>query len=50
MDVYTDWYDATEEVNQGQHSDSEGEIAEQKKDNDDFIEDDDEDVDAEYSD
>lgn len=57
VDVYTDWYDATEEVNKGQGdngSDSEGEggyneTSERAKDSN-FIEDDEEEEDGDYSD
>ncbi|ONH64892.1 Transcription elongation factor 1 [Cyberlindnera fabianii] len=59
VDVYTDWYDAVEEVNNGSGnengSDEEGdthtygEAAEREKD-DKFIEDDEEEEDGDYSD
>lgn len=53
VDVYTDWYDATEEVNQGQKSedeaDDEGYEVSAPGTKDDFIEDDEEE-DGEYSD
>ena len=56
VDVYTDWYDATEEVNKGHagsDSDDEGagydETTERAKDSN-FIEDDDEEDDGDYSD
>jgi transcription elongation factor Elf1 len=53
VDVYTDWYDATEEVNQGQGSDDEydeNDVQQEKRKTDDFIEDDEEEEDGDYSD
>lgn len=56
VDIYTDWYDATEEVNKGQASGNEddydeedNERVERRKD-DKFIDDDEEEEDNDYSD
>lgn len=56
VDVYTDWYDATEEVNKGHTANSDDEEgveeyseANERLKDDNFIEDDEDEEDADYS-